>query len=512
MRKSIRLIALLLAVLFLLAACGAGTNQDAGEDDSSRSSERRHSTRSTEPPAEPEVEETPDVGAQPGVEPVPDAPQPTAVPAADPLPTLAPAPPIPTPAPTPVPTPVPTPAPTPAPLPVVTPAPTPVPTPAPTPVPTATRVQMERQDTTEREAVLIRGLDAQGSTVWTRSFNTEYRTELSLIQEIGTWQDRYYFNNNGRLTALRISDGELLWSNPDFGGASISYLLGSDGNIYICGYYGPDFYAVNSRGQTLINYRDISDNYFWPSDLRWYSDWEIEGTFYGGYDYLPEGGAKFIIDLATPSYRMAEATPPSGSPVELNLTSVERYWAAIFVSNFAEAISGTLVPSTASLKELADFVHMHLRINRPDAISFDGNTDTFSLTDANAVAQRLMGVTLNPSDGVFYEDGWGHQWRFENGKFYYPAGDGEAYNCFAVVTGGWKNPDGTYRFDFDVYELNLDEYFSTGMSADLYWLSPGEAQTAANSGRIIKIGSGTAYGWPVQIDGHQFYTLVSYSS
>ena len=123
-----------------------------------------------------------------------------------------------------------------------------------------------------------------------------------------------------------------------------------------------------------------------------------------------------------------------------------------------------------------------------------------------------MGVTLNPSDGVFYEDGWGHQWRFENGKFYYPAGDGEAYNCFAVVTGGWKNPDGTYRFDFDVYELNLDEYFSTGMSADLYWLSPGEAQTAANSGRIIKIGSGTAYGWPVQIDGHQFYTLVSYSS
>ena len=314
MKKKIRLIALLLAALMLLAACGSAAEKPAEEKEESG---RREAAPAEEEPAAP-AEEEPAAPAE--EEPAAPAEEEPAAPAeeepaapAEEEPAApaeeAPAAPAEEEPAQPEPTPAPTPEPTPEPLPVVTPEPTPEPTPVPTPEPTpvasAVRVIMKRQDTASYESVLLLGLDAQGSTVWMRSFNTEYRTELDLIQEIGTWQDRYYFNNNGWLTAIRVSNGETIWSNGDFGGASISYLLGGNGNIYICGYYGPDFYAINADGQTLINYRSISDDYYWPSDLRWYSDWEIEGTFYGGAD-VPQEGVKFIIDLSKPSYRMAD--------------------------------------------------------------------------------------------------------------------------------------------------------------------------------------------------------------
>ena len=198
--------------------------------------------------------------------------------------------------------------PTPAPAETAAPAEASDPTASPAEAPAAAqavRVGFERQDGLDNEQVSITGLTAEGDAVWQRQYSSAYRTELTLLEKIGLWQDRYYFNHQGTVVCLSLADGEELWTNDGFGGASISYLLGSDGNIYICGYYGPDFYAVNSRGQTLINYRSISDDYYWPSDLRWYSDWEIEGTFYGGAD-VPQEGVKFIIDLYKPSYRMAD--------------------------------------------------------------------------------------------------------------------------------------------------------------------------------------------------------------
>ena len=84
---------------------------------------------------------------------------------------------------------------------------------------------MTRQDEGDREQVLIEGLDADGETVWEHSAVTEYRTELTLIEEIGLWQDRYCFNNHGVVTCLSLESGDTMWENAEFGGASISSLI-----------------------------------------------------------------------------------------------------------------------------------------------------------------------------------------------------------------------------------------------------------------------------------------------
>ena len=92
----------------------------------------------------------------------------------------------------------------------------------------AAAVRMERADTETEEYVLIRGLDAAGETVWLRSAGPMSKGQLSRIQEIGLWQDRYYFNYGGSITCLALASGELLWTNGEFRGGSLSGQIGDE--------------------------------------------------------------------------------------------------------------------------------------------------------------------------------------------------------------------------------------------------------------------------------------------
>ena len=166
----------------------------------------------------------------------------------------------------------------------------------------AVRVKMVHQDTDEGECAILYGINVDGATAWTLTYRTNTRTELKLIEEIGSWQDRYYFNNNGCLTAVRIADGKILWTDAGFGGASISSLIGGDGSIFVCGWYGPDFYAVNCEGQTLIKYLRVSEDYCWPGEMQWCSDREIEVLYHGSAD--GETTASFVVNVYTPQVHM----------------------------------------------------------------------------------------------------------------------------------------------------------------------------------------------------------------
>lgn len=115
------------------------------------------------------------------------------------------------------------------------------------------RVSMTRDDG-EGEKVLFEGRTGNGAVVWQRTETTQYRTELTLIEEIGVWEDRYYYTREGSVCCLRLSDGFLLWENDEFGGSRISGLIDRrNGNVYLCGWYGPDFFACDKNGETLCN-------------------------------------------------------------------------------------------------------------------------------------------------------------------------------------------------------------------------------------------------------------------
>lgn len=130
------------------------------------------------------------------------------------------------------------------------------------------KVELERRyrDTDFAEYAVITAKDEMGTVQWEYTTATYEGTELSLIEEIGRRGNVYYYNESGTIKALRISDGKALWENSDFQGASISCAFGTDA-LYICGYYGPSFYAMTYEGETLKRIESFDDRCYWPSAI-----------------------------------------------------------------------------------------------------------------------------------------------------------------------------------------------------------------------------------------------------
>ena len=120
---------------------------------------------------------------------------------------------------------------------------------------------------------------------------------------------------------------------------------------------------------------------------------------------------------------------------------------------------------------------------------------------------RFFGREIHPVNGVLYENHGGLQWTYENGEFHFPSGDGEAYNHFAVVNSYLQLEGGDAILGYDVYELNLDEYWQSGMDGALYHMTPAQAQTAEASGRIKRLGYGWAEVTFIEQNGHDGYFL-----
>ncbi len=377
--------------------------------------------------------------------------------------------------------------------------------PQPVPAPDAVEVQVHYGETTEIEHVEFSGVTAGGQELWKRLYTTDYRTELTLIQPIGAWRDRYYLNSNGTVVCLSLADGSELWSNEDFHGASISSLIDErNGNVYLCGYYGPDFFACDSEGKTLASLPAVSNDYYWPTDMRWAGPDRLVITYTGGMDSYPTPDVPYYIDLKDFS-----ATIQTDF---LDLSGDRQYWANIFVSDFIEQFMSEYPAENGSDYELARFAHRFCKINRQDAITYESGSDeiiyeTITLDTVNELCGRFFGLELDPAEGVLPTVLWGPDVRFENGKFYFPAADGEAYNRFAVVTSSQSRPDGNVLLSFDVYDVNLDEYWRQGIDGAFYRMTSAEAQTVEASGRITRVASGTAEALPVEQNGHDGYIL-----
>ena len=362
--------------------------------------------------------------------------------------------------------------------------------------PVAVRVCMTRDDG-EGEKVCFEGQDANGTVVWQRTETTPYRTELTLIEEIGVWEDRYYYTRAGTVCCLRLSDGFPLWENNEFGGSSISCLIDRrNGSVYLCGWYGPDFFACSKNGETLCSFASAGD-FYWPSDMNWRGPDSLVIYWSGGAGL--EMALPYYIDLTDFSLSYHHSF--------LEMDANRQYWANIFISDFVEQFKNDYPTDGGSDYELSHFAHLFCKINKHDVLSFDGNSDTVSLETVNELCMRFFGREIHPVNGVLYENRGGLQWTYENGKFHFPSGDGEAYNRFAVVNSDLQLEGGDEILGYDVYELNLDEYWQSGMDSALYHMTPAQAQTTEASGRIKRLGCGWAEVTFVEQNGHDGYFL-----
>lgn len=363
----------------------------------------------------------------------------------------------------------------------------------------AVRVEMRREDGSDGEKVFFFGLAEDGALVWQHDYTTAYRTELTLIEEIGAWQDRFYFNLAGTVVCLRIADGEALWANEGFGGASISSLIDKrNGNVYLCGWYGPDFYACDAEGRTLANFRTVAEGFYWPSAMSWNGPDGLVIYYHGGAGE----------DISSPYYVDLTDFSISYSFGYIDLDADSQYWANIFVSDFIEQGCSTFPRDGGSDFELAHFVRLFCKINRQSAIRYIDGYETVSLDTVNELCRHFFGREIYPSDSAQTSELWHMEWRPETGRFYAPAADGEAWNAFAVVRDCLQLPGGNVRLRYDVYTLNLDEYWRSGMDGALYYLSAAEAEAMAKTGRITKTSSGWAEATPVQQEGRDGYYLI----
>lgn len=115
---------------------------------------------------------------------------------------------------------------------------------------------------------IISGLNQDGTEVWKKKTDAYPVTELDCVCEVGISKDTYYYTEGGTVAALNLSDGTVLWKNEDFGGYSVSAAIGEDGNLYLCGYYGPDFFVVDPEGKTLCRIDSFSDEFQWAHAIQ----------------------------------------------------------------------------------------------------------------------------------------------------------------------------------------------------------------------------------------------------
>lgn len=119
------------------------------------------------------------------------------------------------------------------------------------------------------EYAAIQGFDGDGNQLWVVTTALLPLSQLQRVTDIGRFEDRYYYIEDGAVVALNVADGSVLWKNTEFRGAPLEdcVFIGETGRIYLSGYFGPDIAVIEPDGRTAM-LSALSDEYFWPCRLE----------------------------------------------------------------------------------------------------------------------------------------------------------------------------------------------------------------------------------------------------
>ena len=189
-------------------------------------------------------------------------------------------------------------------------------TPEPTPEPSAAtepeqaaveKIELTRVPSGGDEYAVITGYDAAENTVW--SFETPRFgvTEMISVVELGQRGDRYYYVENTTVVCLDVQTGTRLWENSDYAGRATGFAFG-DSALYLCGQYGPDFFAVSYTGETLARIEQFDPNYYWASEIELRGEQALVYLHGGTPNY--DDPMIFCVDLHT--YAVSSAADTAG--------------------------------------------------------------------------------------------------------------------------------------------------------------------------------------------------------
>lgn len=226
--------------------------------------------------------------------------------------------------------------------------------------------------------------------------------------------------------------------------------------------------------------------------------------------------------VATSESETSEAAESSDDfviePELLELGSEEQKYVNTYITNFVEQYFFDFDSDSATAEQLLDFVHIHLKINAYDQISYETKGDitfeTFTVSEATKVISKYFALYFTEDDcktlpapptdygdqpaGPFYEDG----------KIWYEAADGESYNLIGIVDSVLNNTDGTLTIEFTVYSIDYEVYNELDADGIAAYYSMTPEQAAADS-TLTQVETGTAV---VTIAQSGDYSLISYST
>ena len=226
--------------------------------------------------------------------------------------------------------------------------------------------------------------------------------------------------------------------------------------------------------------------------------------------------------VATSESETSEAAESSDDfviePEYIELGSEEQKYVNTYITNFVEQYFFDFDSDSATAEQLLDFVHIHLKINAYDQISYETKGDitfeTFTVSEATKVISKYFALYFTEDDckalpappetygdqpaGPFYEDG----------KIWYEAADGESYNLIGIVDSVLNNTDGTITIEFTIYSIDYEVYNELDMDGIAAYYSMTPEQAAADS-TLTRVKTGTAVVTNAQSGD---YLLISYGT
>ncbi len=138
------------------------------------------------------------------------------------------------------------------------------------------RVEFVRTVTENAESATLTAYGFDGTVEWI--YQTDYYpvAQLYRVSDIGANGGLYYIVEDGAILAFDYETGRLYWQNKEFIGSPANencFAFDEEGNLYICGFLGPDLFVVDPYGKTLARVGCLNNDYYWASRLTLFGDW-----------------------------------------------------------------------------------------------------------------------------------------------------------------------------------------------------------------------------------------------
>ena len=213
-----------------------------------------------------------------------------------------------------------------------------------------------------------------------------------------------------------------------------------------------------------------------------------------------------------PSAPAPDSEPePEYEPVEVlsTFSDAQRTDLNIFLSNFSELNFPNFKRDSYDESTVVNFAYMHNKINsfgrnKIDVRQWNGESCySISVSDVDACLDRFLGI--RSAREAFEMDM--HQIGCDGERYYFPAADGEAFNTFSIATAMNRTADGSCYVTYDIYGLDYEVYWDTGLSDEYYAMTPAQAET---SPVLTRQGSGEALLEDYTNNGNATWRLIYY--